>query len=341
MRKYTMMTMIAVMATMSACTWGKIEPGHVGVVVPLSGDEKGTLETTSNGWYMYSFNTQVYEFPVYNQKWNWTSDKNEGKTDVDESIKFGDKNGLQLGADVGIQFHVPSNEVTTLFKTYRQPLDDIRDGVLKMSVRNALNLTAQSYTAEDIFGDKRGEFFDKALARVRSEMDPNGLHVDNLYLNGNLALPPQIRDTIQAKLQATMLAQQKENEKRTVEAEAAKQVAKAEGDAKARVAQAQGEATAAVAAAEGEAKSAVAAAKGKADSLELEATAEADANRKIASSLTGPILELKKLEIQAGVQKAYAQKWQGGVPTTILPGQANGYLMDMRGMKTPAAAADQ
>lgn len=324
--------MIAVLALVSGCTWGKIEPGHVGVVVPLSGNDKGQLETTSNGWYMYSFNTQVYEFPVFNQQHNWTASKTEGKTDENERLFFGDKNGLRLGADIGIQFHVPADQVTTLFKTYRQDLDHIRDTVLKMSVRNALNMTAQSYTAEDVFGDKRGEFFTKVFDRVKSEMAPNGLDVVSIYLNGELELPEAIRTTIQAKLQATMSAQQKENEKRTVEAEAAKTVAAAEGAAHAQVATADGQAKTDIAKANGEATARVIAAKGRADAQVLEATAQAISNSKLAASLTGPILELRKLEIQAGVQKAYADKWQGGVPTTILPAQAPGYMLDMRGM---------
>ena len=198
-------------STLVGCTCGKIEPGHVGVVVPLSGNEKGQLETTSNGWYLYSFNTQVYEFPVYNQQYNWTQGAHANKsTEASERLYFGDRSGLRLGADVGIQFHVPATEVTTLFKTYRQDLDHIRDTVLKMSVQNAMSLTAQTYTAEEIFGDKRSEFFGKVLAAVQAEMHPNGLEVSNLYLNGELELPEQIRTTIQAKLQATMIAQQKE-----------------------------------------------------------------------------------------------------------------------------------
>jgi regulator of protease activity HflC (stomatin/prohibitin superfamily) len=334
MRK--MIGLVAVLALVSVgCTCGKIEPGHVGVVVPLSGNDKGTLEIANNGWYLYSFNTQVYEFPVYNQNHNWTASTVEGKLDTNERLYFGDRNGLRLGADVGIQFHVPASEVVTLFKTYRQDLDHVRDTVLKMSVRNALNLTAQSYTAEDIFGDKRGEFFVKVFERVKAEMSPNGLEVVNIYLNGELELPEAIRTTIQAKLQATMSAQQKENEKRTVEAEAAKQVAQAEGEARASVAKAEGAARAAIAKATGEATARIAEAKGLADSRVLQATAEATSNAKLASSLTGSILELRKLEINASIQKAYADKWQGGVPTTVLPQQTQGFLMDMRGMTPP------
>ncbi len=334
--------MVAVlMMSAVGCTCGKIEPGHVGVVVPLSGNDKGQLETTSNGWYMYSFNTQVYEFPTFNQPHNWTNEK--GGTD---QLHFGDKNGLQLGANIGIQFHVPAEHVTKLFKIYRQPLDTIRDTVLKNTVRNALNMTAQNYTAEEIFGDKRGEFMDKVKAKVTRDLEENGIVVTDLYMNG-LDLPKQISDTIQAKLQATMLAQKAENEKRTVEAEAAKTVAQAEGAARAQVATAEGqartniataegEAKARVAKAEGEAAARVANAKGNADALLLEATAQAQANKKIAESLTSSILELKKLEIQANVQKAYADKWQGGVPTTILPGQVAGQFLDIRGGLPPA-----
>jgi regulator of protease activity HflC (stomatin/prohibitin superfamily) len=337
-----MKTFLAVLVlASSACTCGKVDPGHVGVVVPLSGDDKGKLETTSNGWYFYSFNTNVYEFPVYNQQHNWTASLAEGKHGVDERLYFGDKNGLRLGADIGVQFHVPADKVTLLFKTYRQDLDTIRDSVLKMSVRNALSITAQNYTAEEIFGDKRGEFFAKALDHVKEEMSPNGMEVTNLYLNGELELPEQIKATIQAKLQATMIAQQKENEKRAVEAEAAKTVAAAKGVAEAQVATAEGQAKTDIAKANGEAAALVAAAKGRADARVLEATAEAAANQKIAASLTGPILDLKKLEIAAGVQKAYAAKWTGGVPTTVLPSQANGFLMDMRGMDLKTAQASK
>lgn len=321
---------LSVALFVSGCTCGKIDPGHVGVVVPLSGSEKGSLEIASNGWYLYSFNTNVYEFPVYNQQYNWKKGEN-----LNERMYFGDRNGLRLGADVGIQFHVPSAQVTTLFKTYRQDLDHIRDTILKMSVQNALNLTAQSYTAEDIFSDKRGEFFSKVFEQAKAELAPNGLEIVSIYLNGELELPEAIQKTIQAKLQATMSAQQKENEKRTVEAEAAKQIAQAEGEAKAAVAKAEGEAKAATARAEGEAAARIASAKGLAEARILQADAEAKANAKLAASMTGAILDLRKLEIQADIQKTYASKWQGGVPTTVLPNQTNGFLMDMRGMAQP------
>lgn len=323
--------MLLAVFLMAGCTCGKIEPGHVGVVVPLSGDDKGKLETTSNGWYMYSFNTQVYEFPVYNQQHNWTAATNEGKEGVDERLHFGDKNGLQLGADIGIQFHVPAANVTLLFQTYRQELDRIRDTVLKNTVRNALNMTAQNYTAEEIFGDKRGEFLTKVKEKVVKDVEPTGIVVSDLYMNG-LDLPKQISETIQAKLQATMLAQKAENEKRTVTAEAEKDVAKAEGVARAQVATAEGQAKTDIAKAEGQATARIAEAKGRADALVLEATAQATANKKLAESLTPQILELKKLEIQATVQRAYADKWQGGVPTTVLPGQVGGQFLDIRGM---------
>jgi len=329
--------LLAVALAVSGCTCGKIEPGHVGVVVPLSGDDKGHLETTSNGWYMYSFNTQVYEFPTYNQPHNWTNE-NGGTS----QLHFGDKNGLQLGANIGIQFHVPTENVTKLFKIYRQPLETVRDTTLKNTVRNALNMTAQNYTAEEIFGEKRGEFMDKVKARVTKDVEENGIVVTDIYMNG-LDLPKQIADTIQAKLQATMLAQKAENEKRTVEAEAAKtvaqakgaadaQVATAEGQARTNIATAEGEAKARIAKAEGEATARIANAKGNADALLLEATAQAQANKKLADSMSSSILELKKLQIQADIQKAYADKWQGGVPTTVLPGQVAGQFLDIRGM---------
>jgi regulator of protease activity HflC (stomatin/prohibitin superfamily) len=306
---------------LSACTFGKIEPGHVGVVVPLTGDNKGhPPDTIDNGWYFYSINTQVYEFPVYNLQHNWTNVDNEGNKDVDERLYFMDKNGQRVGADVGIQYNVPREKVSLLFIKYRQGLDQVRDTVLKMTVRNALNIAAQSYSAEDMFGEKRSAFFKDTLELVRSDMEPNGLHVDNLYLNGELELPKALKETIQAQIQAKMSTQQKENEKATVIAEMAKQVATAEGEAKSQVAKA-----------EGVAKSQLAVAEGNAKSILVVAEAQARANQLLTQSLTPQVLELKRLEISRDVQLKMADKWGGGVPTTILPGQGNApFLFDLR-----------
>lgn len=333
---------LALALAVSGCSCETIEPGHVGVIVHLTGDDKGGMEVVSNGRYYPGVNTKIYVFPTYNQQHVWTNNEHEGKINVDERLYFTDKSGLRLGADVGIQFNVPAANVEHLFVTYRQDLDSIRDTVIKMSVRDSLNAVAQDYTAEDIFGEHKTRFFAATLKRVQEQMAPSGIVVSNLYLSGELELPKQIHDTIQAKLAATMQAQQKENEKRTVEAEAAKVVAqatgeaqaaktRAEGAAAAQVATAEGQAKTNIATAKGEAEALVAAAKGRADALLLEATAQAQANQKLSNSLTPQILELKKLEIQAGVQKAYADKWGGGVPTTILPGQVGGQFLDIRG----------
>jgi hypothetical protein len=309
----------AALLTLSACTFGKIEPGHVGIVVPLSGNTAGQYEVRQNGWYFYSFNTQVYEFPTYNLQHSWTNAENEGHKGVDERLYFMDRDGQRLGADIGIQYNVPRDEVVLLFTKYRDGLDHLRDTVLKNTIRNALNIAAQDYKAAEIFGDKRGEYFAKVLKLARADMDPNGLHIDNLYLNGELELPQVIRETITASVNATQLSIQKENEKRAVTAEAAKNVAKAEGDARS-----------AVATAEGAARVAKAYADGEASKILTVATAQAKANQAISNSLNSTLLELKRLEINADIQKAYAEKWQGGVPTTILPSQGTGLFLDMR-----------
>lgn len=294
----------------TGCTWGRVDPGHVGVVVPLTGDNKGKLEIIDPGWYMYSFNTNVYEFPTYNLQHNWTNVEGEGHKDMDERLYFADKDGQRIGVDLGIQYNVPREKVGTLFTTYRLGnLDTLRDTVLKMTVRDALNRVAKDYKAQEIYGEKRAEFFDKALGVVRTNMEPVGLHVDNLYVNGDLDLPKALKDTITAQLNATLVAQQKENEKRAVEAEAAKQVAKAQGEANSAIAEAEGAKKARILRAEG----------------------EAQANRLMAESLTGNIFELRKLEIWSDVQKAYAQRWGGGTPATVLPGQTtNPFIYDIR-----------
>ncbi|MBK3446040.1 SPFH domain-containing protein [Pseudomonas lactis] len=62
------------------------------------------------------------------------------------------------------------------------------------------------------------------------------------YLNGEIVLPPQVVEALNASITATQKAQQRENELRQTEAEAAKVRAAAQGDKDAAILKAQGEA---------------------------------------------------------------------------------------------------
>ncbi|MGK9522530.1 hypothetical protein O6471_23840, partial [Salmonella enterica subsp. enterica] len=85
--------------------------------------------------------------------------------------------------------------------------------------------------------------FLKAIEQqVQQHFDSKGIVVESLYLNGEIVLPPQVVEALNNSITATQKAQQRENELRQTEAEAAKVRAAAQGDKDAAILKAQGEA---------------------------------------------------------------------------------------------------
>lgn len=76
----------------------KVPAGHVGIKVYLLGGAKGVeSETLGVGRYWIGWNEDLFLFPTFaqNDVWKLTADK-------DESLTFGTKEGLSVGADMAL-----------------------------------------------------------------------------------------------------------------------------------------------------------------------------------------------------------------------------------------------
>jgi regulator of protease activity HflC (stomatin/prohibitin superfamily) len=116
---------------------------------------------------------------------------------------------------------------------------------------------------------------------VRDEYEPNGLLIERLTLNSEIRLPTKVREAMEGRITASAEAERVRREVETIEAEGAKKIA---------------------------------AARAEAEALRLEAESEAAADKARASAITPETIRLKELEVQA----AYAEKWNGQLPTTIM-----------------------
>lgn len=231
----------------------KIPQGYVGVRVYLLGSVKGVdVEELGVGRYYPMWNEDIYTFPTFTQNYVWTADSREGSPD-NESITFQTKEGLSVNADVGISYAVQPDMVDVVFQKYRRGIDEITDIFLRNAVRDAFVHVAGSLPIEYVYGEGKGSLLEKVKGRVRLEMEPVGINVENIYLIGDMRLPDKVVASINAKITATQTAQMRENEVREAEAAAKKVVAAAEGEAK---------------------------------SILLKANSQAEANRVVAASLT-------------------------------------------------------
>ncbi len=246
----------------------KVTAGHVGIKVHLYGGDKGVdIEEVSVGRYWKSPTVDYFNFPTFTQNYVWTMDPTEGSKN-DESIKFQTEQGLTVGADVGISYHIQPDKVTLIFQKYRKGVVEITDIFLRNMVRDGFVQAASTKSIESVIGAGKTELINEVQELVRSQVEDFGIIIEKIYLIGELRLPETVVKALNAKIKATQKAQQRQNE---------------------------------IAEAEAEAKKVEAAAVGRANAILTEAYAQAKANTVVAASLTPELIQYKALVEWDGV----------------------------------------
>jgi regulator of protease activity HflC (stomatin/prohibitin superfamily) len=233
---------LAVVVSLTGCEY--VDPGHVGLKVDLLGSDKGVnAEELGVGRYWIGINETLYTFPTFTQNYVWTRDAAEGSPN-NESISFQTIDGMSVNADVGISYRIDPDKVSTVFEKYRKGVDEITDVYLRNMVRDALVSVSSGYDVESVYGKGKVEIMQKAQDSVRDQVEDLGIIIEKIYWVGDLRLPEVVINSINAKIQATQKAQQRENEvQQTIaEAEKARQEAKGKADAISIVAKAEAEA---------------------------------------------------------------------------------------------------
>lgn len=264
-RSHWLVILIAVMSV-SACT--RVDPGHVGIQVNYYGTDRGVESyprVTGMVWYN-PISTKVFAYPTFVQTAIWTANPNEGDSDCnkcDESITFTNADQMPISADISLSYHLVAERVPAFYVKFRS--DDLRHFThtfLHNLARDAFNEHAGRYQISQIMGDNAA-FLKDVRDSLQAELTPLGVQLDQFGFVGAPRPPQAVIDAINAKVHATQLAIQKQNELVQAQADANKEVAKTEGYAR---------------------------------SVTIRADAEAAANRKIAESLTPNLVSYKALE---------------------------------------------
>jgi regulator of protease activity HflC (stomatin/prohibitin superfamily) len=211
-----------------------ISPGYVGVVVDMLGDEKGVeSKELTVGMHVIAPWKTVYQFPVFEQNETWEGDQH--------AFNFQTADGMACTAEVGITYHLNSSSIPAIFQKYRRGMDEITNVFMRNYIRDALGKAASKVKIEDLYGPGKEKFFDEVENHIRNDLSPIGIEVSRLYLIGRFHFPQNVIAALNAKIEASQRAQQRENELREAEAEAKKQIAKAEGQARCGIVQAESE----------------------------------------------------------------------------------------------------
>ena len=214
----------------------RIQPGEVGVIVNLIGSHKGVEDEELHvGYHFIKPWCDVYKFPIFEQNHQWTGA---------EGFNFQTSEGLSVHADIGITFNLQPDHIHDLFAKYRRGMDEITHLFIRNNIRDAINKAASKMKIEELYGNSKEEFFDVVQEQLRDELKPLGFNINHLFIIGQFQVPDNVKAALNAKIEATQRAQQRENELREAEAQARKEVAIVNGAAQSRIIAAEADAKA-------------------------------------------------------------------------------------------------
>lgn len=246
----------------------KVPAGNVGVLVHLLGGSKGVdSEEVGTGRVWVGWNDELYLFPTFTQNYTWTKEPDSTGTE-DESFTFQTSEGMSVNADIGISYAIDPTKVNMIFQKYRKGIDEITDLYLRNMVRDALVTETSDKPVEYVYGAGKANLISAVEKRVRNQVEPLGINIERIYWIGTVRLPEKVLEALNAKIQATQLAQQKQNEIVAAKADADKKVEEARGEAQ---------------------------------SITVKAEAQAKANEILAKSLTPELVQYKSVEKWDGI----------------------------------------
>lgn len=210
-----------------------VPAGYVGVRVNLYADKGVDNEVVGTGRYFIGINEQLYRFPTFNQLISY-----------EEPFTFQTSDAMDVHARVGVEYNISPEKAATIFQTYRKGIEDITEVNLRQYISDALIKHAAGMDINELTQGGKTALLDVVLKELRSKLDPVGIRIVKLSWVTDLIYPEQVKESINAKIEATQRALLRENEVAQSKAEAQKRIEEARGIAESTRLRAQAEADA-------------------------------------------------------------------------------------------------
>lgn len=282
-----------------------VPAGYKGVKVYLLGRKNGSeLEVLDVGRYYIGPNKRLYLFPTFQQDFTWGHNSGEYNPSPHDPFNFQSKEGINVSVDLGISFHIAADSVKYVFMKWRKDISYIANVYFDDLMHDALIHVASTMSIEQIYGSHKKDLLVKVDSIVERQVRPFGIVVDRIFYTSDLKLPDVIVKAINAKMEATQIAQQRENELRQVEAEANKKIAQAKGDSASKMIKEKTDFEVNLLNAKTEAQILQVQTFAQANATVTQARADSAANKMMQTSISDKLIEMKKIE-----------KWNGQLPT--------------------------
>lgn len=202
------------------------------------------------------------------------------------------KEGLTIRSEISILYRIKPEAAPKIVQNIGL---NYESEVILPVFRSASADITSKFLAKDMHSGERAQIENAIRKQMTDILEPRGFVIDNVLMK-SIRLPEGLARTIEEKLQAEQDAQRMEFVKEREKRDAERRIIEAEGKKEIARIQAEGEKNAAIIQAEARKKIFEIEAEGKANAVTIEALAARKANDTINKTLTPAILKLRQIE---------------------------------------------
>jgi len=185
-----LLVVVAALASLSSCA--AVPTEHVGVLEVFGAVQQNTWGPGAHMW----------------APWLGVHRINCRTQSIEEKTSTPTSEGLVVGLDVSIVFHIQASHAKAVYSRYNG-VDGMIENVLVPEFRSAIRDVTAGYTAADLYSTRRAEVTTRMFEELKSRVGGRGIEIEAVLLR-NLVLPDQVANAVQAKLAADQQAQQME-----------------------------------------------------------------------------------------------------------------------------------
>jgi regulator of protease activity HflC (stomatin/prohibitin superfamily) len=194
----------------------RIDAGHKGIVVNLSGSERGVANYQyKTGWVVYNtWFTQVLEFPTYQQH-----------IEYDDQVVI-TKGGFSATIKPSFNYSLKPDAIGDMFSNLRLGVKEIERGWLKNAIIGAVNDISNTWEVDSIFSHRQA--FEASIVVECNKRLSKWFDVSQLRTN--ITPPEALQDAIIAKTKSIQQAEASEQQALAAIADGKRKVAVAKAD---------------------------------------------------------------------------------------------------------------
>ncbi|WP_336514068.1 SPFH domain-containing protein [Pollutibacter soli] len=206
----------------------RVDAGHVGIKVNLTGDNRGISKFEyKTGWVIINtWVSKLYEFPTFQQHIDYP----------EQSVIT--KGGFSAVIKPSFNYSLKPGDIGDMFSNLRLDVKQIEQQWLQTAIVGTVNDVANKWAVDDIFNER--ERFESDIVAEANRRVSKWFVISQLRTN--IVPPAALQQSIEAKTQAIQEVQVAENQAKVAIAEGERKIAKARADSAAKVIEAAGEA---------------------------------------------------------------------------------------------------